>query len=335
MPTAAASQRALLLVLCSWMILMAGLAGASPGDDFKAAEESYRRGDFVQAERLFSEIAAGDRDYPAAQLRLGMIFYATGRPGLAEKAFLEFLRQKESAEVCTLLAGAQFNQKKFPAAYDSAKRALRLDPKYAKAYTALGMIYTATNDWPDAKAAYDQALRLNPRDADTWFMLGRARYFRNEFADARAAFETVIELDPQQVRAYENLALTLDLLNDPAAAEKTFREGARVNQLRKHPEVRLYISYGTFLSKSGRAVDSLEQFREAVRVGPQDSDARFELANQLARMQRWEEAAQEGELAARVDPTNPRVHFLLARVYTALGKPDLAADQARAAGSPP
>ncbi len=326
---------AVILLLFVYMILVATPARAWHADDFKAAEEFYRRGDFAQAVQLFSKIPPGDRDYPAAQLRLGTIYYATGRPALAEKAFAECLRQKESAEVYTLLAGAQFNQKKFPQAYESAKQALRLDPKYAKAFTALGMIYTATNDWPDAKAAYDQALRLNPRDADTWFMLGRARYFRDDFAGAREAFEAVIRLDPQQVRAYENLGLTLDLLNDPAAAEKAFREGSRVNQLRKHPEARLYISYGTFLSKTGRADESLAQFREAARAAPHDADARFELANQLARMQRWDEAAREGEVAAQVDPGNPRVHFLLARIYTALGKPDLAAEQARAAKALP
>ena len=331
MPTPAPNWRAILLTLSAWVILSGATAGAWPADDFKAAEEFYRRGDFAQAEALFSRIPPGDRDYSTAQLRLGSIYYAMGRPALAEKAFVECLRHKESAEVYSLLAGAQFNQKKFSEAYESVKRALRLDPKYPKAYTALGMIYTATNAWTDAKAAYDQALRLNPRDADTWFMLGRALYLRNEFAAAREAFETVLRLDPQQVRAYENLARTLDLLNDPAAAEKAFREGARVNQLRKHPEARLYISYGTFLSKAGRAEESLAQFCEAVQVAPQDAEARFELANQLARIQRWEEAAQEGELAARVDPGNPRVHFLLARIYTALGKPDLAAEQARVA----
>lgn len=329
------SPRSIFLPLILGLLLSEVFAGAPPGQDFQAAEQFYRQGDFAQAEALFSRIPPGAPEYAQAQLRLGTIYYATGRPALAEKAFEECLHRKESAEVYSLLAGAQFNQKNYPQAYESAKRAIRLDPKYAKGYTALGMIYTATNDWPDAKAAYDQALRLNPRDADTWFMLGRARFFRDEFPAAREAFGTVLKLDPQQVRAYENLALTLDLLNDPTDAEKVFREGARVNQLRKRPEARLYISYGTFLSKANRAEESLAQFREAARVAPQDADARFELANQLARMQRWEEAAREGEVAARVDPGNSRVHFLLARIYTALGKSDLAAQQARLATQAP
>lgn len=318
-------------------VLLVGSLGRQVfGEDvFQEAERLYEQEDLARAEQLYARVQPDDSRYPQALLRLGTIYYATGRPALAERALTQCLRRKESAEAYRLLAGAQFNQKKFPQAYESARNALRLDPHYAKAYTTLGMIYTATNDWPDAKASYEQALRLNPRDADTWFMLGRANFIRDDFARAREAFETALRLDPQQVRAYENLGLTLDLLNDPAAAEKSFQEGARVNRLRKHPDPRLHISYGTFLSKANRADESLTQFREAVRVTPEDPAALFELANQLARMKRWEEAAQEGEAAARADSRNPRVHFLLARAYTALGKPDLAAQHAREAARLP
>jgi tetratricopeptide (TPR) repeat protein len=323
--------RSLLAALAFGIGLSGALLRAGPSDDFETAERLFRQGEFTQAEALFSKIPPAEPSYPLALLRLGTIYYATGRPALAEQVLIECLRRKQSAEAYRLLAGAQFNLKKFPQAYESARSALRLDPHYAKAYTTLGMIYTATNDWPDAKASYEQALRLDPRDADTWFMLGRANFFRDDFARAREAYETALRLDPQQVRIYENLGLTLDLLNDPAAAEKSFQEGARVNQHQKHPDPHLYISFGTFLSKANRADEGLMQFREAVRVAPQDPDALFELANQLARMKRWEEAAPEGELAARADSRNPRAHFLLARVYTALGQPALAAQHAREA----
>jgi tetratricopeptide (TPR) repeat protein len=323
--------RFVLVTLSFWIPVSAALLRGLPADDFETAEQLFRRGEFTQAEALFSKIQPGEPTYPQALLRLGTIYYATGRPAMAERTLTECLRLKESAEAFCLLAGVQFNLKEFVQAHDSARRALRLDPKYAKAYTALGMIYTATNDWPDAQVSYQQALRLNSRDADTWFMLGRANFFRDDFARAREAFETALRLDPQQVRIYENLGRTLDFLNDPAAAEKAFREGAQVNQLRKYPDPRLYVSYGTFLSKSNRAAESLAQFHEAVRVAPHDADALYELANHLARMKRWEEAAQEGERALGANNTNPRAHFLLARICTALGKPEAAAEHARAA----
>jgi len=323
--------RFLLVALAFYIVLGGALLRAWPGDDFEAAERLFRQGEYARAEALFAKIQPGEPSYPQALLRLGTIYYATGRPELAEQALTECLRRKQSAEAYRLLAGAQFNLKKFPQAYESARSALRLDPHYAKAHTMLGMIYTATNDWPDAKASYEQALRLNPRDADTWYMLGRANFIRDDFARSREAFETALRLDPQQVRIYENLGLTLDLLNDPGEAEKVFQEGARVNQRQKHPDPHLYISYGTFLAKANRDEEGLTQFREAVLVAPQDPDALFELANQLARMKRWEEAAAEGELAARADSRNPRSQSLLARVYTALGKPALAAQHAHEA----
>lgn len=299
--------------------------------DFESAERAYQAGDLSQAEALYSKIKPGQPDYPKALLRLGTIYYATERPVEAEKSFAEYLRIQESPEAYCLLAGAQFNQKKFTQAYESAKKALKLDPHYAKAYTAVGMIYAAIEDWPDSEAAYRESLRLNPADADTWYMMGRSYFLRNDFAHAQEAFEKSLRLNPLQVRAYENLALTLDLMNDPGGAEKVYREGQRQEGLQKRPAPRLYIAYGKFLAKLGRQAESLAQFREAVRVAPRDAEAHYELANQLFRMKLWQDAAKEAEEALQAGGPDYRLHYLLARIYTAMGNADAASRHAREA----
>jgi len=307
--------------------LMAGF----PEDGFETAERLYREGEFAQAEQLYSRIESSHPNYPQALLRLGTIYYATGRPALAERSFQGHLRFHQSPEVYCLLAGAQFNQKKFTQAYESAKQAIRLDRKYAKAYTALGMVYTAIDDWPDARASFQEALRLNPQDSDTWFMMGRAYFLRNDFPKAKDAFENALRLDPHQVRTYENLALTLDVMNKSSAAERVYLQGIGVSRLQKHPDARVYVAYAVFLSKQNRAPESLAQFREAVRVTPRDADARYELANQLFRMKQWAEAAQEGEMALRETGSVYRIHYLLARIYTAMGQTEVASKHAQEA----
>jgi len=304
------------------------------GDDpFGAAEQRYREGELAQAEQLYSRVRPGDSQYPQALFRLGMIYSVTGRPALAEESLRNSLKYRESAVVYAFLAGAQFNRKKFTEARESALRALQIDPRCAQAYTALGMIYTATNDWPAAQASYWQALQISPGDANAWFLLGRAYLFRDDFAKAREAFEKSLRLDARQVRTYENLARTLDLMNEPARAEKMFREGIRANQQRKHPEAAILVAYGAFLSKLDRAPESLAQFQEATRITPQDAEAYYELANQLCRMKRWQEAATVGETALRMGGSEYRVHYLLARAYTAMGESEQASKHAQEAAA--
>jgi len=305
------------------LILLVFLSPTSQGqlydDTFLTAEQHYREGKAAEAEALYARIGPGHPDYPQAQLRLGTIFYSTGRPILAERCLRESLRFHASAEVYCLLAGAQFNQEKFDEAYQSAKKALQLDAKCAKAYTALAMIYTARKDWPHADAAYREALRLDDKDSNTWFLLGRAYFFRNEFAKARETFETALQLNPQSVRTYENLALTLDLLGQSGAAERTFAEGLLANRRGPRPEARIHITYAQFLFKLDRLRESAAQLREALQLAPQNSEAQYELARVLFRLKQWTEAAQQAEAALRTGKPDRRVHFLLSRIYTALG----------------
>ena len=241
------------------------------------------------------------------------------RPCQAEKCLQEFLTSKLTAEAFCLLSGAQFNLEKFDEAYESAKKALSLDPKYTKAYTALGMIYTARKDWPDADAAYRESLRLDDKDASTWFLLGRAYFLRNEFGKAREAFETAIKLNPQSIRAYENLGLTLDLLGDAAEAEKAFREGVRLSRRSPLQDARVQVAYGVFLFKLDRLEECRSQLNEAAKTDLKNSEAHYELARVLFRLKQGKAAAEEGEAALSAGGPDYRVHFLLSRIYTALG----------------
>ncbi len=291
----------------------------NPESDFARAEASLREGRIAEAESLYSKVGKADPDYLPALLRLGTIYYSTARPARAEKRFQEFLASKQTAEVFCLLSGAQFNLEKFDEAYESAKKALSLDPKYAKAYTALGMIYTARKDWPDADAAYRESLRLEDKDSSTWFLVGRSYFLRNEFGKAREAFEASIKLNPRSTRTYENLGLTLDLLGDRTGAEKAFREGVRLSRNSPSPDVRVQVAYGVFLFKLNRLEESRSQLSEAAKTDPKNSEPHYELARVLFRLKQGKAAAEEGEAALRLGEPDYRVHFLLSRIYAALG----------------
>jgi len=323
--------RSLFFLLLSLLLPLA--QGQLSDDDFVNAEKSYREGRVAEAESFYVRIGPGHPDYPQAQLRLGTIYYSTRRPALAERCFREHLRFQESAEVYSLLAGAEFNQEEFAQAYESAKAALRLDRGHAKAYTALGMIYTARKAWQEADAAYREALRLDEKDSSTWFLLGRSYYLRNEFAKAKGAFEAALRLSPQSVRIYENLGLTLDLLGEPAAADKAFLQGVGANRHGPQPEASIHITYAAFLFKLNRLEESQAQLRQAVKLEPQDRGAHYELARVLFRMKRLEEAAREGEEALRAGGPDYRVHYLLSRIYTAAGNQERAAQHATRAAS--
>jgi tetratricopeptide (TPR) repeat protein len=190
------------------------------------------------------------------------------------------------------------------------------------------MIYTVLQDWPNAESSFRSALQLDDKDSSTWFLLGRSHYLRNQLSEAKEAFEAALRLNRQGVEIYEHLALTLDRMNDRTAAEKLFKQGVETNRLRTPPDKRIHIAYGTFLFGLNRLEESCEQFRAAIKAAPQDPDGYFELAKALFHMKQVSEAAQEGESALRVGGPDYRVHYLLSRIYTALGNQEAASRHA-------
>lgn len=325
-----------LLICLSVGLVVPATPAWSSDKDFVTAEKLYQAKEFSQAEQLYSQVEPDDTNYPTAQLRLGTIYYITGRPAQAEKCFSIYLKFKESANVYCLLAGAQFNQKEFEPATNSAQRALQLDPKSAKAYTVLGMVHTAQKDFAHAEADYREALKLNDNDSDTWSMLGWALFLHDDFAQAERAFDRALRINPERVRSYEALARTKDILGDLKGAEECYQEGLRAGRTQEFSDPHIYVAYGEFLLKLNRLTDSQSVVEEGSRIAPRNAEIRYELAKVYFRMNRLKEAAQEGETALSLGGADYKVDFLLAQIYTAMGNPQEAARYAsRATQAPP
>jgi tetratricopeptide (TPR) repeat protein len=323
-----------LIFLLSGLVLTATGAWSSD-QDYLRAEKLYQANQISAAEQLYSQVGPDDANYTAAQYRLGAIYYGTGRPALAEKCFSICLRVKKSPEVYCRLAGAQFDQKEYDRAANSAQQALQLDPKYAKAYTLLGMIHAGESEFPQADADYRAALKLNDHDSDTWFWWGLALLYRDDFAAAANAFEHALSLDPSSVRSYENLARAKDALGDLKGAEDCYQHGLQLTRTPRHFNPDIYVAYGEFLLKLNRLADSRSVVEEALRTAPERADLHQELSKVCFRMNRLEEAAHEGETALRLGGPNYKVDFLLAQIYTAMGNSEEAAKYASLAAQAP
>jgi len=61
-------------------------------------------------------------------------------------------------------------------------------------------------DLPGARAAYEEAIRLDPRNADAWDALGLTRLMGGDRAGAQQAFREALAQDPDHYAARRNLA---------------------------------------------------------------------------------------------------------------------------------
>ena len=180
-------------------------------------------------------------------------------------------------DVRVYLGGSLLNLNQLEEALQEAQHAIRLQPRYAKAYTLLGRIYTAKHSWELAQENFRKALQLDPQDTDTWYFSGKACYASSQFDAAVRSFQEALNLGAQQSRVHGNLALSYDALGEYEKADIEYRRAVTLSQ----GEYRPYLDYGVFLFRQRRTNESVSVLQRAFQLQPNVEDVRFELARAL------------------------------------------------------
>ena len=81
-------------------------------------------------------------------------------------------------------------------AYDSASRALALDPANARAYAVLALMQMIDGEHDQAIASARRAVSLDPNEAETYTYLATVLIYAGRPAEALAAMETAFRLNP-------------------------------------------------------------------------------------------------------------------------------------------
>jgi Flp pilus assembly protein TadD len=129
---------------------------------------------------------------------------------------------------------------------------------------------------------FRQAIREAPEYYEAYFMLGAAYWELKLNSDAEAAFRKALELNPSYLHPYYPLAL--------------------------------------LLSAEGRSEEAEKLLRRAMELDPDGWQWPFELARCLAKRGDWVQAVEYAEQARAKANAPPKVHLLLADLYSGLGQ---------------
>ena len=179
--------------------------------------------------------------------------------------------------------------------------------------------YIVLGDYPDADKWLTKMLEWAPNDSDGWYNLGRTKYNENRFAEATRAFQQCLKLDPKNVKAQDNLGLSLAGMGRSEEATAAYQKAIawQEQSLVKNP--RPYMDLGSLLIDENRPKDAVTLLLQAIEIDPRDSKTHELLGKAYARLEEFPKAQAELEKAVALSPQTPNLHCMLAPVYRKQG----------------
>ncbi len=161
---------------------------------------------------------------------LGLCYMDTRRYDEARGAFAtEYGFRPESAEAYLLAARLLFRREYTPAAEESARKAVALQPNLPLAHALLGEIALAKSQIPESIAEFEKERSINPLYGGLYDRLGDAYARSGEYAKAQEALDRAVLLEPTSTGPYILLGKVLLKQHDPATATMYLERAAHMD----------------------------------------------------------------------------------------------------------
>ena len=185
-------------------------------------------------------------------------------------------------------------------------------PEDADAWYGLARAY-APSDADEMKAALEKTFSFNERHVGGWLLVAENQIDAENYPEAEKALATALKTNPNQPEAHALRAVIAHLRSDAkaetaalAAARKFWRENPVVPHL-----------VGRKLSQKYRFAEGAALQREALKNDPQYLPAKAQLANDLLRLGKNDEAWKLADEVQKADPYDV-VAFNLTKLRDAL-----------------
>ncbi|MDD2901956.1 MAG: tetratricopeptide repeat protein [Syntrophales bacterium] len=150
------------------------------------------QGKFPEAKKIFQEILAAEP------------YHERARRCLQIMADLEKHKISDKAAAHLFQSLSFFYQDQFQAALSQADLALRLNPQYARTYSARGGYYFALGHDKKALADYRRALELDPQNDGAYYNRGCLYLKTEEYGRAIKNFDQAVKINPKFASAFYN-----------------------------------------------------------------------------------------------------------------------------------
>jgi Flp pilus assembly protein TadD len=229
-----------------------------------------------QTARIASDLPGSARAYR----KYGYSLHKADRLDEAAEQYRIALRlNPNDKEVHFWLGQVLASQSQLSEARSELEEALRSDPRNGEYHSEYGCLLERLGQKDDASAEHASAIRLAPKSGRNHYEYAMFLFRQRNLDQAIPEFEAALRHNPKQPEAHYHLGRALFVKGDLEGAKVHYLETARLD-----PKAPVHSGLGAVYFRLGQTSDAIAQFREALRLNPDDAEAaenlRFALATQ-------------------------------------------------------
>ncbi|MBF0189465.1 MAG: tetratricopeptide repeat protein, partial [Magnetococcales bacterium] len=225
------------------------------------AIQALKQGDLPETERLCREILNA---HSTAHETMQVLATVVAKDGRGEEA-IELLKRAVAIEArpeyLNTLGEIQRTMGLHSDALLSLQKALRINPKYTKAYFNLGKTLKGIDAHGDAEKAFREVIRFNPKHSRAYLNLGQVLQMQGYMEQAVKNYEHALRLSPDDANTLSIVAAQYDQANRPDESRDLVDRGLAIDP--DHPGLTLL--YAKLERRKGEYVQSLERLESLLK----------------------------------------------------------------------
>jgi tetratricopeptide (TPR) repeat protein len=289
---------------------------------FEQAMGLFRQRRWPEAAAAFAEFEKRDPGKTNALLYRAKSLVNLGQFENAASALQSYVQNHpQSDDAVYLLAYIHFRENKPKESLQLFTDAAKLKNPTADDLKVVALDYILLNDYNDAAHYLELSLSMDPQNIEARYHLGRVRYQQNQFDLAIDAFQGVLRREPGNVKALDNLGLSLEAKNEVSQAIIAYRKAIEVDERVTLHNEQPYLNLGKLLARSNRLEEAIPLLVRASEIAPRAGKVHYELGKTYFDGNRLENAQREAEQAVSLEPEDTSGHYLLGRIYHVWASP--------------
>lgn len=261
---------------------------------------------------------------PEAVAKLRSLGYMAYRLPVSEeqiKAGLPDPKQKIDEFNTILRATDLFHSGKYADGAALLATVQQSDPKLYLIPFMLGEAALQQRDWKTARQQLESALKLNPTFDQAITALSRAYFELGDVAGARDSLRKALQQNPNNFRAWFELG-EIEAKSDPASAEDAFVRAVKIQPNFGPAQLDL----GMALYTGHRYAEAIAHLESAAKSDAENAISWNALGICYSQTGKLKKAVSSYQRALKLDPNLPQAHLNLGLVYQRLGMAEAKAE---------